>query len=52
MKEYRLGRFDTAIANILSKPNEAQNEKIELKDVSPYSAPLYFDMKAMKLHGT
>jgi len=27
-------------------------KKIELKDVSPYSAPLHFDMKAMKLHGT
>jgi len=26
-------------------------KKIELKDVSPYSAPLHFDMKAMKLQG-
>lgn len=27
-------------------------KKVELKDVSPYNAPLHFDMKAMKLHGT
>lgn len=27
-------------------------KKVELKDVSPYSAPLHYDMKAMKLHGT
>lgn len=26
-------------------------KKVELKDVSPYNAPLHFDMKAMKLHG-
>jgi quercetin dioxygenase-like cupin family protein len=26
-------------------------KKVELKNVSPYSAPLHFDMKAMKLHG-
>lgn len=26
-------------------------KKIELKDAAPYSAPLHFDMKAMKLHG-
>lgn len=27
-------------------------KKVELKDVAPYNAPLHFDMKAMKLHGT
>ena len=27
-------------------------KKVEIKNVSPYSAPLHFDMKAMKLHGT
>lgn len=27
-------------------------KKVELKNVSPYNAPLHFDMKAMKLHGT
>lgn len=27
-------------------------KKVELKDVSPYNAPLHFDMKSMKLHGT
>lgn len=26
-------------------------KKVELKDVSPYNAPLHFDMKAMKLQG-
>lgn len=26
-------------------------KKVSLKDVSPYNAPLHFDMKAMKLHG-
>jgi len=27
-------------------------KKIELKNVTAYNAPLHFDMKAMKLHGT
>lgn len=27
-------------------------KKVELKNVSPYNAPLHFDMKSMKLHGT
>ena len=27
-------------------------KKVELKSVSAYNAPLHFDMKAMKLHGT
>lgn len=27
-------------------------KKVELKDVNAYNAPLHFDMKAMKLHGT
>lgn len=27
-------------------------KKVQLKDVSAYNAPLHFDMKAMKLHGT
>lgn len=27
-------------------------KKIELKDVVPYNAPLHFDMKSLKLHGT
>lgn len=27
-------------------------KKVELKDVKPYNAPLHFDMKSMKLHGT
>ncbi len=26
-------------------------KKVELKNVNAYSAPLHFDMKAMKLHG-
>lgn len=27
-------------------------KKIELKDVKPYVAPMHFNMKSMKLHGT
>ena len=27
-------------------------KKVELKDVVPYNAPLHFDMKSLKLHGT
>ena len=27
-------------------------KKVELKDVKPYNAPLHFDMKSIKLHGT
>ncbi len=27
-------------------------KKVELGNVKPYDAPLHFDMKAMKLHGT
>lgn len=27
-------------------------KKVELKNVKPYNAPLHFDMKSMKLHGT
>ena len=26
-------------------------KKVELKDVAPYSAPLHFDMKAMRIQG-
>jgi len=27
-------------------------KKVELKDIKPYNAPLHFDTKTMKLHGT
>lgn len=27
-------------------------KKVELANVNPYKAPLHFDMKSMKLHGT